>query len=198
MSANWHLPAPTQGHCSEQNQELPQLHLKGHGHPAGVATCSQLLCGAADSPAMRWHMSAIPTAKRHEDTIKILQMSSWKYLRYQVFSASQIETGHLLRPAGKAVTFWGLGLGTATEGHHGKELMRGKKQSRGCGDRGRQSHMKGKAQHRRMRHHQWDRVDGKGQRFQLAGACWLQNRNCVLRWPFSGSSKGTVTFPEQP
>lgn len=69
--------------------------------------------------------SAIPTAKRHEGTMKNLQMSACKYLPYQVFPASQKETGHLLRPAGRAVAFWGLGLDTVTEEHHGKELMRG-------------------------------------------------------------------------
>lgn len=56
-AANWHLPAQTQGHSSEQNQELPQLHLKGQGHPAGVAKCSQLLCGGTDSPDMKLHLS---------------------------------------------------------------------------------------------------------------------------------------------
>lgn len=59
--------------------------------------------------------------------MKNLQMSACKYLPYQVFPASQKEIRHLLRPAGRAVAFWGLGLGldTVTEGHHGKELMRG-------------------------------------------------------------------------
>lgn len=72
-------------------------------------------------------------------------MSTCKFLPYQVFPASQKETGHLLRPAGRAVAFWGLGLGTATEGHHGKELMRGEKQSRGWGERGRQNYVKGES-----------------------------------------------------
>lgn len=76
-------------------------------------------------------MSAIPTAKRHEDKIKNLKISARKFLPYQVFPASQKETWHLLRPAGRAVAFCGLGLGTAAEGHHSKELMRGEKQSQG-------------------------------------------------------------------
>jgi len=111
--ASRRLPVQMPGHPLERNQELLQLHLKGQGHPAGVAAPSQLLCRGPRSPVTQPHLSAVPTAGTEDcaRAIKKMQKSACKYLPRQVFPAVQKETRHLLC---RAAAFLGPGLG---EGH---------------------------------------------------------------------------------
>lgn len=153
--------SPNTGTPSAVKPGAAALHLKGQGCPAGVATCSQPLCGGTDSPVPQSCLSAIPTTD-----MKIPKKPADVCM--QIFTTSGVSS--LAEGNGaSALTCWQsrgvpgawawMQLVRDTDGKelardtNGKGMVRGtdgKEHSRGWGEGGRQSHTKGKAQHGRM------------------------------------------------